>query len=203
MKPELQLQRFWMKETARRHNNAQGYVALNGKEGARNPENQLTPSSLPRSIIAITLIVLALSAVPAHSQVATAGLFSPANDSVNNAFSSIYYAEQNGGDVSVLVVKLNTAISLIQNARAENNTNPNAANADLSNATTIAQMVSLTSTSVSSSGSMARQLRVYESLGTIAATVCVAALAYLRGDRVYRRLWLYVYRNHVVKENDE
>ena len=50
---------------------------------------------------------------------------------------------------------------------------------------------------------MAHQLHLYESLGTVAATLGIAALAYLRGDRVYRRLWLYVYRNHVVKKNDE
>ena len=50
---------------------------------------------------------------------------------------------------------------------------------------------------------MARQLRLYESLGTVAATLGIAALAYLMGDRVYRRLWLRVYRNHVVKKSDE
>ncbi len=64
-------------------------------------------------------------------------------------------------------------------------------------------MVSLNSSSVSTSGSIARQLRLYESLGTVAAALGLAALAYLKGDRVYRRLWLYVYRNHVVKKNDE
>jgi len=122
---------------------------------------------------------------------------------VNTAFSSVYLAEQSGGDVSALVEKLNIAVSLIQKAVAENATDPNAATADLSNATAIAQMVSLNSTSVSTSGSMARQLRLYESLGTVGAMLGIAALAYLRGDRVYRRLWLYVFRNHVVKKNDE
>jgi hypothetical protein len=126
-----------------------------------------------------------------------------ANTSVNSAFSSVHYAEQNGGDISALVERLNTAIFLIQRANSENATNPSAAIADLSNATTMAQMVSLNSASVSSSGSMARQLRLYESLGTVAATLGFAALFYLRGDRIYGRLWLYAYRNHVVKKNDE
>jgi hypothetical protein len=139
----------------------------------------------------------------ASSQEANLGPFSVANDSVKNAFSSIYYAQQNGGDVSSLIERLNVAILLIQKADAENMTDQSAAAADLSNATSIAEMVALTSISVSSSGSMARQLRLYESLGTIAATLIVATLAYFKGDRVYRRLWLYVYKNHLVKKTDE
>jgi hypothetical protein len=139
----------------------------------------------------------------ASSQEVKVGPFSVANDSVKNAFSSIYYAEQNGGDVSSLIERLNVAILLIQKADAENMSDPSATAADLSNATSIAEMVALTSISVSSSGSMARQLRLYESLGTIVATLIVATLAYFKGDRVYRRLWLYVYKNHLVKKTDE
>jgi hypothetical protein len=138
-----------------------------------------------------------------RSYEATGEQFASANNSVNNAFSSVYYAEHNGGDVSALVEKLNTAIFLIQNAKLENATSPNAATTDLSNATSIAQMVSLTSASVSNSGSMARQVRLYEFLGAIAGTFGIAALTYLEGDRVYRRLWLHIYRNHVVKKKDE
>lgn len=129
--------------------------------------------------------------------------FTDSNNAVNNAFSSIYYAEQNGGDVSALVAKLNTAISLIQTAKAENATNTSASTNDLSNSTNIAQNVSLTAHSVSSSGLAARQLRLYESIGATTATIALAALTYLKGDPVYRRLWLYIYRNHVVKKSDE
>ena len=160
-------------------------------------------SAFWRCIFTITLIVLVISTNPIRSHEADGGQLATADNSVNNAFSSVYYAEQNGGDVTALVEKLNTALSLIQKATAENATDPNSATADLSNATTIAQMVSLNSTLVSSSGSMARQLRLYGALGTVAAALGIAALAYLKGDRVYRRLWLYVYRNHVVKKNDE
>jgi len=144
-----------------------------------------------------------ISTTPIRSHEAAGGQFATANNSVNDAFSSVYYAEQNGGDVSALVEKLNTAVSLIQRAIAENVTDPNSATTDLSNATAIAQMVSLNSTSVSTSGSMARQLRLYGALGTVAATLGIATLTYLRGDRAYRRLWLYVYRNHVVEKNNE
>jgi predicted PurR-regulated permease PerM len=153
-------------------------------------------------MIATVLILLLFSTIAA-SQKANAEPFSVANDSVNNAFSSIYNAEQNGGNVSSLVERLNVAILLIQRANAENAADPSAAAADLSNATSIAQMVALTSTSVSRSGSTGRELRLYESLATIVVTLVVATLAYFKGDRVYRRLWLYVYRNHLVKKTDE
>jgi hypothetical protein len=150
----------------------------------------------------ISVILVAILAGPG-SHASTGQPFTDSNNAVNNGFSSIYYAEQNGGDVSALVAKLNTAISLIQTAKAENTTNPSAATNDLSNATNIAQNVSLTASSVSSSGLAARNLHLYESTGTAATTIAVAALTYLKGDLVYRRLWLYVYRNHVVKKNDE
>ncbi len=166
-------------------------------------KNPLSLSALWRCLITITLIVLVISTTTISSHEATGGQLAIANNSVNSAFSSVYYAEQNGGDVSALVEKLNIAVSLIQRAMAENATDPDAATADLSNATTIAQTVSLNSTSVSANGSMARQLRLAQSLDTVITTLAIAALAYLRGDRVYRRLWLYVYRNHVVKKSDE
>jgi hypothetical protein len=149
------------------------------------------------------LIVLLFSTITTSSQEANPGPFSVANDSIASAYSSIYYAEHNGGDVSSLVERLNVAILLVQRADAENATAPSAAAADLFNATSIAQMVAATSASVSSSGSTARQLRLYESLGTVAAMLFVATLAYWKGDRVYRRLWLYVYKNHLVKKTDE
>ncbi len=181
---------------------AQRYVAqrdrIHGNVGKR-----LSLSALWRCLITVTLIVLVISTTPISSHEATGGQLETAANSVNSAFSLVYYAEQNGGDVSALVAKLNAAIFLIQKAEAENATDPDAAIADLSNATTIAQMVSQNSSSVSTNGLMARQLSLYESLGTVAAALGLAALAYLKGDRVYRRLWLYVYRNHVVKKNDE
>jgi predicted PurR-regulated permease PerM len=163
----------------------------------------LSLSAFWRCLITITLIVLVSSTAPISSHEATGGQFSTANNAVNSGFSSVYYAEQNGGDVSALVEKLNDAVFLIQKARAENASDPSAATADLLNASTIAQMVSLNSTSVSAGGSMARQLRLAQSLGTVVATLAIATFAYLRGERVYRRLWLYVYRNHVVKKSDE
>ncbi len=81
-------------------------------------ENRLSLSALCRCLISITLIVLVISTTPISSHEATGGQLATANSSVNSAFSAIYYAEQNGGDVSALVEKLNTAILLIQKAVA-------------------------------------------------------------------------------------
>jgi hypothetical protein len=147
------------------------------------------------------VLVISTSSIRSHE--ANEEQFANANKAVNSAFSSVYNAEQNGGDVSALVERLNVAVFLIQKAGAENATDPTAATTDLSNATSIAQLVSLTSATVSSSGSTARQIRLYESLGAVGATFGIAALTYLKGDRIYRRLWLYVYRNHVVRKNYE
>ncbi len=163
----------------------------------------LTPSALSRFIMGIALIGLMISATPIRSHEATGDSVATANDSVNSAFSSVYYAEQNGGDVSGLVAKLNTAILLIQNALAENATNPNAAATNFSNSTTITQQVSMASSLISNSGAAARQLRLYESLGNAVATIGIATLTYLKGDRVYRRLWYYVYKNYLVKSENE
>ena len=162
----------------------------------------LTSSGLWRRKLVISVIlVVILASLGSHAS--TGQSFTDSNNAVSNAFSSIYYAEQNGGDVSSLVERLNSAISLIQTAKAENATNPSAATNDLSNSTNIAQNVSLSASSVSSSGLAARHLRLYESIGTATATIALATLTYLKGDLVYRRLWLYVYRNHVVKKSDE
>ncbi len=159
-------------------------------------------SGLWRRTLVISVILVVVLAGPG-SHAFTGQPFTDSNNAVNNAFSTIYYAEQNGGDVSALVAKLNTAISLIQTAKTENATNPIAATSDLSNSTNIAQNVSQTAPSVSSSGLAARHLRPYESIGTATATIALAALTYLKGNLVYRRLWLYVYRNHIVKKSDE
>jgi hypothetical protein len=147
------------------------------------------------------MLVTGMVSAPAHG--ASAESFSSANNSVNAAFALVYNAQQNGGDVSALVAGINSAIDLIQNAKTENATNPNAAAADLANATSIAELVATNSILASSSGLAARRLLLYESFGMIVATFGVATLTYLRGDRVYRKLWLYVYRNHVVKKSDE
>ena len=163
----------------------------------------MNSTALWRCTTVAILILLLFSTIAGSSREASPGPFSVADDSVKNAFSSIYYAEQNGGEVSFLVERLNLAILLIQKANSENVTDPSAAAADLSNATSIAQRVALNTASVSSSGSVARQLRLYESLGIITATLIAATLAYFKGDRVYRRLWLFVYRRHLVERTDE
>ncbi len=153
---------------------------------------------VPRALIVSAFLLLVISSMPAQSKGAQA-TFSSTKASINDAFSSIQDAERNGGDVSTLIQQLNAAILLVQEAQAENSTNPSQAMAALENATQIAQTVSQQSASVSAEGSDSRRVQLYESIGIIIATVAGSTVAYTQWDPVYRRLWLLVYRKHVVK----
>jgi hypothetical protein len=152
-----------------------------------------------RSILVSAFLLLVISSIQGQSQ----GLgvtVSSTDASINNAFSSVYQAERNGGNVSSLVQELNAAILLVEKAEAENSTQ---ANIDLNNATQIAQKVSQESASVSAAGSASRQAQWYESIGIIVASVIGSTLAYTHWDPIYRRLWLLIYRKYVVTRKHE
>jgi predicted PurR-regulated permease PerM len=165
----------------------------------------MTRPTLVRKTIILALLAIILFeipfGIPSRSQQNVAD-FSTSSDSINSAFFSVYGAEQNGGDVSRLVEKLNVAIVLFQKAQAENATDPAGALTDSENATSIAQVVRQGAETISNS-SQTGQLRWYESIGTILTALIVSALLYLNGDRIYRRLWLFIYRKHLVKKSDE
>ncbi len=155
-----------------------------------------------RSILVSAFLLLIIFSTPARSQGTEVTLSSP-NASINNAFSSVYQAERNGGNVSALVQQLNAAILLVQKAEAENSTNPSLATADLESASEIAQRVSEQSISVSTAGSESRLAQLYESIAVVTASVFWSTLAYSQWDHVYRQLWFLIYRKHVVIPNDE
>lgn len=124
---------------------------------------------------------------------------SSANDAIRAAFASVYGAERSGGNVSSLDAKLNDAIRLVQQAEEVNATNPAQAAADLQNATAVAQSVLAESASTEQAGSSARQAAEATSLGAASAIVVVAALIYLIGGRIYRKAWLRLFRDYVVR----
>ena len=146
----------------------------------------------------LLLIALALSNFN-YTSAASANDFTSANSAINSAFVATYNAQKNGGNVTVLINELNNAVTLVDKAQAVNSTNPSQALLDLLNATQIANLVSSQSTSVSRAGASALQIRNSESIGSAIAIVIVAALIYIYGGRIYRRAWLFAYRNHVVK----
>ena len=155
-----------------------------------------------RSILVSAFLLLIIFSTPAPSQ-GTEVTVSSTNASINNAFASVYQAERNGGNVSALVQQLNAAILLVQKAEGENLTSPSLATADLERASHIAEQVSQRSVSVSAAGSESRLSQWYESIVIIIVSVLGSTLAYTQWDSIYRRLWLLVYRKHVVIPNDE
>ena len=141
--------------------------------------------------------MVAIAAVPSYavSQTSVNGGYT----SVQAAFSASQSAERQGGNVSSLIAQLNRALTLIQQASAENATNPTQAAADLANATKIAQDVTVEAASITQMGISATQAADFRSIVTASAVVVAAVLIYLFGGRVYRRLWLRVYKDYVVR----
>ena len=133
------------------------------------------------------------------AQAATSAEFSSATNSIGSAFVAVHSAGQDGGNVSGLVTELNVALNLTQKAQAENATNPTQAATDLQNATTMAEGVSAASSSVAQAGSAARRVTMEISIGAASAIVVAAVLIYALGDRIFRKMWVYVYRNFVVR----
>lgn len=152
----------------------------------------------PLALCAV-LIVVALTFSGVYVNAAGSSEFSSANSAINSAFVATYNAEKSGGNVSSLIAQLNTALSLVQKAQTENATNPTQAILDLNNATSIANRVASETPSVAQEGKSSVNLRNDESVTGAVAIVILAAFAYLYGGRVYRRTWLFIYRNHVVK----
>ncbi|MDA4115244.1 MAG: hypothetical protein OK442_01660 [Thaumarchaeota archaeon] len=151
------------------------------------------------SFLLLTIIALGLCARVGGAAAVTQAQVSSANEEILSAFAAVSVAERSGGNVSALDAKLNGAILLVQEAEDVNATDPAQAAADLQNATAAAQGVVTASTSVEHAGSAARQATEGTSLGAASAIVVVAALIYVFGGRVYRKAWLRVYRDSVVR----
>jgi len=149
-------------------------------------------------VLATMVLVECLLMSSGSAHAASPTDFSSATKSIDSAFVATCGAGQSGGNVSQLVARLNIALSLVSEAQAENGTNPAKAAIDLQNATQIAESVAASSPSISQLGSESRQATVATSEETALAIVIAAALIYIFGDRVYRRLWLFVYRGFLV-----
>lgn len=157
---------------------------------------------LTRTLVAFGILILVFSMAP-QSRGTSVATFSSTNTAINNAFVSVYGADQNGGDVSVLVQQLNEAVILLQRAQAENSTDATAAAADLENATQIAETVSQQAASASAAGIHARETYLYESTGIIISSIIASSVIYWGWDPIYRRVWLLAHRKYVVTRTDE
>ncbi len=147
----------------------------------------------------LALVVLSLCSRADGAAAVTQAQVSSTNSAIQSAFASVYSAEKSGANVSALDARLNDAIQLVQNAVAENATNPAQAAADLQNATSVAQSVVTESPAAAQAGSAARQATEIASVSAASAIVVVSSLTYAFGGRVYRKAWLRLHRDYVVR----
>lgn len=156
-------------------------------------------SYISKVLVVTWLLLVALSLTSFYSGAATVNDFTNANSAIDSAYLATHKAEKSGGNVTVQINELNTAIALIEKAQAENSTQPAQALLDLDNATQIAILVSNQSSSIADAGASATQMRNTLSVGSAIVIIVAAAMIYLYGGRIYRRVWLYLYKNYVVK----
>jgi hypothetical protein len=154
-----------------------------------------------RGLLCLVVVLFALTFFSNAQGAAavTPAQISSANSAIQSAFGSVQSAEKSGGNVTSLDASLNEAIQLVQKAAAENATDPAQAAADLQNATLIAQSVASESPSVGQAGGAARQSAETTSAGAVGAIIIVASLTFLFGGRVYRKAWLRLHRDYVVR----
>src|SRR5579875_2849576 len=133
-------------------------------------------SAIPVILIGVTLLLLVSSAdkrLVVHAANATD--FSYAGSEIENAYAAIYQAENNHGNISQLIKQLNNATQLLNKARAKN-----------------------ASVLVSHQGLTLYNREIYESIGVSTVVVAAVILIHHWAGVVGRRLWLIIFRNHIV-----
>ena len=145
-----------------------------------------------RAIAAVAAAcVIALLFVPASS--ASGQTSSQVKAQIAQAYTAVLTAEQSGGNVTSLVAKLNSAVSLVQQADALNATDPASAQSLYSQASALAQQVIGAAPAVAAAGRAA----VFDAQVSLAVeTAVLAALAVLAYLYVPRLYWGYWYRTH-------
>jgi hypothetical protein len=150
------------------------------------------------SLLFLALIIIFIAKASINSNAASASDFTGANSAINSAYSATLAAQQKGGNVSQLVTQLNSAIAQYQKAERENSTNPSVALSDLQNATRIAGSVVTQAPTVAAAGTASVQSRDVLSISSAVAIGIIAVLIYIFGERIYRRLWYYFYKDYLV-----
>lgn len=146
--------------------------------------------------VVISLLMVGTPGVLAASQAS----FNGASSAVQNAFVAVQTAGKDGGNVTSLVAQLNGALALVQKASAENGSNPAQASTDLQSAMSIAERVQLSAATVAQQGISAGRVQFELSIGSAVVIVGIAVALYFYGDRIYRRMWLRIYGDHVVRK---
>lgn len=142
-------------------------------------------------VIALCFVTASSASVQASSQVKA---------QIAQAYSSVLSAESSGGNVTALVAKLNSAVSLMQQADALNATSPAKAQSLYSQASTLAQQVISSAPAVAAAG----RASTFDAQASLAVETAVlaalAALAYLYVPRLFWRYWYRTHRDWRVKK---
>jgi len=146
------------------------------------------------------LAITCISIQPPTTSAATPGEFSKALAAVESAFEALHNSQvQDYANVSGLIGQLGNATQLINEALAENATNPAKASGDLALAEPITAEVQGSSGAASDSGIAAHGMQTYQSLGEVAAAAALAGLVYVVSARVYDRWWIGVHSSYLVR----
>ena len=144
----------------------------------------------------MVLLISVLSLVPVvHAQAS-----SQAQSQINQAYSAVLNAEQSGGNVTALVAKLNSAVSLMQQADALNATSPAKSQSLYSQASTLAQQVISSAPAVAAAGRTATFDAQASLVVETAVLGALAVLAYLYVPRIFWRYWYRTHRDWRVKK---
>lgn len=154
--------------------------------------------------IALALLVAAASSTPLLYEVHASQTETPpagAYAAVEQAFSQVYAVSEKGGNVSALVSQLNQALTYLAEAESVNSTNPGLASTLSSEAYALARNVSAEA-GVAAQRAQSAHLRLVEgSVAGASASVAAGLAFYFYSEKVYRRLWLHVYREFRVKRS--
>ncbi len=154
-----------------------------------------TPCGL--SVIAVILLFgLAFAALPVHAQQSA-----QVSAQIGQAYIAVLNAEGNGGNVTSLVAKLNSAISLLQQADKINSTNPTQAQSLYSQASTLATQVVQASPATASAGKASVANAQVELVVETTILVGLAAVAYLYTPRIFWRIWFRTHRKWKVSKS--
>lgn len=144
----------------------------------------------------IVLMVLVLAAThPVQAQSSA-----QAQTAIDRGYASVLSAEQAGGNVTLLVEKLNTAISLVQQADAVNSTDPARAQALYSEAASIASNVTQSAPAVAAAGRASVAAAQFSLIVETIALGALAVVGYLFIPRLFWRFWLRTHRGWRLKK---
>ncbi|MDG6982725.1 MAG: hypothetical protein JRM74_04650 [Nitrososphaerota archaeon] len=158
-------------------------------------------NGLPRSYrVVVVLVVIAWTfgvtgVANVHAQTS-----SDTKVQIGLAYAAVLGAEQDGGNVTGLVTKLNSAISLMQQANLVNSTDPARAQLLYSEASSLAQQVIQAAPAVASAGKAAVFAGQVDLAIETAVLAALALLAYVYTPRLFWRFWLRLHRDWRVKK---